>query len=570
MKSTSASVKILFVVILCWIWREYSWYSHSIRLEESFKEIKEVLSTVYGYIQAPIEECVSEKSSAECTVGYADKGKIITSITTFLQKVPYVIEQFKLTLETMAPIYLFKSYGIDMIIITMMICLQQYELYAYTNHTNKYNRYSINTNTTKVDISKKYLSRHLHILHSRGYPASNMLFFIIIFVISCSAWLGSWISNSLNRSKLIYDLIRLCIFWLISLILSSCIDNFRLMWKYLPNTFQEFKEKMTNIKSENSKSWWFWILPRLFMFGPGLDNLSLGFTGAYYILFILFLWPLRYYYFNLITSCSDNGSNSVQPTEIFICRMLIHFSFLASWYSYTTCSVLGFPFAFNATKIEFSAHFTTVCALVNSVLCLLSVLWFALFSGGCGWWASIVAFGFLNPHIIAAITNAMIVTASIHRQHEFWLNVRASFIESYTQYRLSKYFSNEINKPLEESNPISDKNKENEKKKGEAENKDEGAIDADKKNRNERVNKLIELDAKRQLFINSLDLEGDLIFDQLLDSACMIYLWLPIEKNEHVQPDENNKKDHGSFVFQCAVEDWLRQFISRKQYSTAS
>lgn len=515
---------LTLIILVCLVgvivWREVSWSRQSKAAEISRVQLRDTLTEVYTLsvgredgANCSVEDTVVGADVDEISAAVTgclrteveDPAGTVASIRGLLEQVPLIMQQFKIGLREARVAVMFKGLG-DYIVLALMVALQQCEL--RTPHL-----------AAEIDVASKttvnkYMARHLHIFHARLFPFSNMLFFSGIMVMASLAWAGLWV---FDRQAMVLELLRLCILWLMAMVSSAIVDNYRCLRPYLPQSWESFKDSATK------GSWWLWILPRLLLFGPGLDTLSLAFSASWLLLILLVFWPLRYFYYNLEMSCGESATD----TAVFLSRMLIHTGFLTAWYCYVSLSVVGFPFV-SSSRLELSVHFSTLLAIANSALCLLSLLWFALFSGGCGWWASIVTMSFFNPHIMAVITVVMTVTAQIHRQHGFWLNVRAAFVESYTQERMAAY-----------SKTVAAEKKEQ--------------FRANDALRDARV---VMQNAHRERFIKECDDEGDRVFDVLLDRACRLYLWLP-------DSGENSKDDDkGSFIFQTAVQDFLKLVVS--------
>ena len=250
----------------------------------------------------------------------------------------------------------------------------------------------------------------------------------------------------------------------------------------------------------------------------------------HWLALLIIFWPLRYFYYNLESSCGVTA----RYTDVFICRMLIHMSFLIAYYCYASMIVLGFPFSIK-NRIDIDVNIITKSALANGVLGCLSCLWFALFNS-CGWWASAVALSFLNIYIAAFFTLAMTISGLIHRQQEYWINARAAFVEAYTQQQLSTY-SYDICKP--------DKN-------------NDGSSEEKKLSVTERLQRLVDVNTQRELLIKELDLEGDYFYDNLIDGICALYLWVPVNV-------QNTDGSGGTEIFQVAAEDYLRLAIMKNR-----
>jgi len=518
---TVGNTLLVLVLAFCG-WRERSWSSHDAQLQGSQVDLHDVLTNVYSLsvggadaLQCLAIESISNGSSGndddtngECSLVESDVDPILVlpKIRELLETFPYIVENFKSSARIIPLVKLFKSHA-DWLIIALMVGLMQYELRCHGAVCKA-------SDVVEAGVVNKYTARHLHLVHSRQYPFSNLCFFTGIFFLSCISWLGLGV----DRQSLTKELIRLCLFWILANVLSVITDNFRSLCKYFPHSFADMVERA------KSWEWWKWTLPRLFLFGRGIDQLAMGYSGLHIVVTLLATWPLRYFYFNLESSCGMTA----QYTEVFLCRMLIHLSFLIAVYSYLSLAVLGFPFI-KKTQVELSVHATTNAAMVNSVLALLSALWFAIVGGGCGWWAALVALGFLNLHILAFVTISMTVTAQLHRQHEYWLNARAVFVEAYTQRRMGIAGKEMPQAPSAE-------------KKG-----------AEKKQTDEERKELVEE------LVKELDREGDYLFDGLMDGICGMYLWLPVEQeSEKKEYAVKEGMDPGAIIFQVAAEDYIK------------
>jgi len=382
------------------------------------------------------------------------------------------------------------------------------------------------TDAKQASIPAKYVARHMHLLFSRGYLLANMCFFGFIFLLSCWAWLGVGVV----REVLVKRLLRITILWFLSLILSAVVDNIRCMRTYMPQTNAELAEKA------KSWAWWKWLLPRYLLTGPGMDMLSLGYSASNLLLYILAIWPLRYMYVNQESSCGDNARH----TDIFVSRQLIHLSFMAVYHSYFSMSVVGFPPCLRAFK-QLNTNYSAGIIIIGTTLCVLSVLWFATFGCGCGWWAAFVSLGFLIPQVMGGLSLALTVSSLIHKNHNFWRNIRMSFVDSYMNQRLSQY---------SDTNAVPEK--------GEAGVKatQEGKALAQEEAMNVA-------NTRRMAVIKDLNTEGEYLFDQLMEKACRYNLWLPSEV-ANAPPTTGEEMDKGSLIFQCALEDAIKVTLAEK------
>ena len=521
---------LLVLVLAIWVWRERSWSAHDSQLHESQVDLTDLLTNVYSLSVGGADalQCLAiesgtitpQNSRGECSLLEVDVDATIAlpEIRALLESFPYIVENFKSSARIIPVVKLFKTHA-DWLIIAFMVGLMQYELRCHATVCKA-------SDVVEADVVNKYTARHRHLMHARQYPFSNLCFFSGIFLLSSIGWLGSWVA--VDRQALTKALLRLCLFWIVANVLSCFVDNYRSLRMYLPHSFSEAKESM------KSWEWWKWSLPRLFVFGRGIDQLAMGYSGLHVVVILLATWPLRYFYFNLESSCGVTA----RYTDVFLCRMLMHLSFLIMVYSYLSLAVLGFPFI-KKTPVELSVHATTNAAMVNSALALLSALWFAIFGGGCGWWAALVALSFLNLHILAFVTISMTVTAQIHRQHEYWLNARAVFVEAYTQRRM-RIAGKEMPQP-----PST----------GEDE-------DGEKKEKKKQVSD--ETKAQLEELVKDLDREGDYLFDELMDGICGMYLWLPVEQDsEKKEYTVKEGMDPGAIIFQIAAEDYIKLSLLR-------
>ena len=505
---------VAFLLCFVWIWREFSWSNHSKALESSRAELREVLSNVYSIAIASNNEVVSTCGEASAVNTLNNMTSVfapsISKIIVELQRTPYIIDFFALKAKQTMNYFVFRG-AWDWLVIALMISVMQFEIHVC--HDKKSHE------TRQATISNKYLSRHLHLFYSRGYPLSNLIFFAFILVLSCVAWIGIGIDREIFTKRLL----RILIFWFIALILSSVVDNVQNMFPYLPQTSDEVLEKV------RSRTFWLWLIPRMFITGPGMDILSLGYSATSTFFYILQIWPLRYFYVNQEISCGSTARHA----DVFLARMLIHLSFLAICYSYFSMNVVGFPTCLRGYNRP-STHMSAAAVTVSTVLCVCSALWFALFSSGCGWWAAFVSMGFLIPQVMGVLTLAMTVSSLIHRQHNYWINIRTGFVDSYVQLRMAHYSEPPAVIVTENNNEASQK-------------QSDAPI--------EEVNALRYAEA-RSFMIQGLVHEGQHLFDETMDQACRLNLWLPSEAAN--AENESADLDKSSLIFQCAFEDALK------------
>ena len=507
------------LLIGLWIWREFSWSSHSKALELNRAELRDVLSNVYS-----IATGASDTGGESCAAGSGGTSGVdciatpISSIVSLLNRFPYIIEYFDLRKKQSVSYFIFRS-SWDWLVVALMVWIMQYELLHC--HGKK------DADPKQASICSKYVARHMHLLYSRGYPLANMCFFGSTLVLSCIAWLGGWVS--VEREGLVKRLLRITVLWFLSLLLSTVVDNIRCLRTYMPQTNAELLEKA------KTWTWWKWLLPRALLSGPGMDMLSLGYSASSMLFQLLSIWPLRYLYVNLESSCGDNA----RLTDVFVSRMLIHLSFMAVYYSYFSMSVVGFPPCLRAYK-QLNTHYSAAAIVVNTSLCVLSVLWFAMFGGGCGWWAAFVSLGFLVPQVLGGLSLALTVSSLIHRNHNFWSNIRMSFVDSYVNQRMSQY---------SDVQPVPDTSE-----KAECEELEK-----------EQEKAMQKASERRMAIIKDLHAEGEFLFDQVMEKACRYNLWLPSEVAHAAQAGtESDLEDKGSLIFQTAFEDALKVELAEK------
>jgi len=511
-----------------WIWREVSWSSHSKALELNRAELRDVLTNVYsmaiGANGACGESCIVDtEGEGEGTRTGGEYASLINSIVSLLQRFPYIIEYFDLRKKQYVNYVVFRS-SWDLLVVGLMVCIMQYEL-LYC-HDKK----GADANAKQASIPAKYVARHMHLLYSRGYPLSNLCFFCFTFLLSCAAWTGLGVEREATTKRLL----RITVLWFLSLILSAVVSNIRCMRTYMPQTNAELAEKA------KSWTWWRWLLPRCLLTGPGMDLLSLGYSASNLVFYLLTIWPLRYMYVNQESSCGD----SARLTDIFLSRMLMHLSLMAACYSYFSMSVVGFPPCLRAHK-QLNTHYSAGIIIVSSISCVLSALWFALFGGGCGWWAAFVSLGFVIPQVMGGLSLALTVSSLIHKNHNFWRNLRASFVDSYMNQRMAQH-SDCDPRPLAPAQQEQDKDKDKDK--------DKDVTQKEKVRAQETAMKAANV--RRMDIIKDLNTEGEFLFDQLMSKACRYNLWLPSEVANTQSVTED--MDKGSLIFQCAFEDAIK------------
>lgn len=449
----------------------------------------------------------------------------LTKITALIQTLPYIMEHVHHGFRNSARLFVFKGVW-DWVIMACMVIMMQCEVvYSHTQQP---------CDPKKEHIHNKHIARHLQLYYSRHLPVSSLLFYSCIFILSCLSWLGNWVF--IDRENLTRRLLRIILFWSFSSYISLVCGNVRMLIPYMP-TIQNTTDILDKFKS---RQWWLWFLPRCLLFGPGLDNLSLMYGAIWFLLWLLHIWPIRYFYVNTDAACSDYANS--RYTDIFISRMLLHFAFLKVWYHFTTLNVIGLP-TFLRVPYEISINASTIGAIANSVLCLLSVLWWAFFGSNCGWWASVVSLGFLNPFIIVVISSVLFVTAQVHRESEKWLHLRTYFVENYTNILLPHYCRYRYR-----------------------------CIDTDNNNNN-----ATESSTESQLEIaRELDDQAGFLFDQLLHGASRVYIWLPHENIDdenattspataNINGETSNTEKGSTIMFENAFVDSVKVLIRERQ-----
>lgn len=481
---------IYLIVLGIWIYREWSWRSESNGLNAVNIEIKSALSEIYSIARPSggVSECKSTPVSSghECS----NEQNIISAgpILKILEDVPYIAEQFELNIakQMTTPAILFQGYS-DIVVILMMVLCMQLELRRV---------HSDEINIVGAKVQDKYIVRRKHMFYSKISPLCNIAFFSVVLIISCIAWLGL-----IDRHNFTGLLIKLVLFWIIANPISVIIDNLIRVYRYLP-CFSQFLEKAKDYRC------WFWLSLRI-LFGPGVDMLSKGYTGIWFLLLCLKAWPLRYFYFNRTLSCDMDDSS----IDLFLLRVFIHLSCLVLWYCYVNMQSLNMPQKVR-NYFNLSIHFTTLFAIFNSVVFLFSLLWFVCFSS-CTWWASIVVLSFLNVHVFVVLVMPNTVSSLLHRYNDYWVGTKEIFLSAYVQTRLSTY----------------------------------------KVSKKDNIEKLSNED-KEKLRLKTIKLieeEGEWVYNKVMDQCCQIYIWVHYDENDI---DQN--------IFHSSFLDSLKQEVSLK------
>lgn len=374
------STIIVYILLACLaLWREYSWYRHSVDLKSKIILLQTDMKTIKTYLIEPQDSSCTNAS--ECPS--------FDDITRILQSGQDSSIKSKTSLSAPKPTLLYNRSGVT--IACLLYSMKLYEaLYAH----NIFVKSEFVDNNAEASTFRAFVT-----LWS---PVTIWLVFSVLLMWGVVAWLGL-----ADRQQFVTYGLKVVINIALVTPLVQVSVNALGARKYLPTSIAKWKESVMRL------DWWLWLLGKT----TGIRSIvQCIYAVIVFVLGLLAIWPYRYYFFYGST-CAHH-----EATTIFLVNMLTHASFFLSWICAVYIDVLATPPEFKKSwlvqticpyfYVRYRFVFTFAQAL-NVGICLFRILWAALLQG-CSWYGSAVTLLFAAMYIAVGALSLCIMGSLIY------------------------------------------------------------------------------------------------------------------------------------------------------------
>lgn len=402
----------LFVVLL-WLYREWSWSSWGNQRRDEITNLHEQVFALKLQHKAEVDSfaILLEQLSSE------DKTMLLQCNTTDILKnlstsVGQAVGNKSISsFQASDSIGTYSVFSWKMFFLIAGFCaFIMYELDGIYGITEAVN--------TADETYNKELDSHIRSFLIRHHPLLSCLFFVIWYLFSWLGWLGL-----VNNVSLVNNAMMSLFGMIVSTIIIFAGTNIRQIWKYLPKTMENMKNRCSDLE------WWGWFLSRLF----GFHDMKSATTSLCWMICLIWVyWPYRYFYGYVDVCCGNKEQvysflmNNISHLAIMVCICYYFYGLLMILPSLNEmhANPEDQPTLFGRLVMKVLLRYLrpmllygvdermigilVFISVINSLLCFLRLLYF-LVMGNLTIYAWLVAWMFFHAHLMFSLIGVQVL-----------------------------------------------------------------------------------------------------------------------------------------------------------------